>query len=147
VPQIMGPTEEGNGSSTVSADLNIEFIAEEIVARGWGSGYLPSALSEDNGNISPELALVLLSYHAIGQKIPSDDRLNLSVEAIPGVAEAVANVKRYREWICHGQRYHQDAILKHFRLQCWTLKPAFTEREYDSGIELGCYVNPMFDQK
>jgi len=145
MPQIMGPTEEGSGSSTASANLNIELIAEEIVERARENGYLPPALSENHENISPELALVLLSCHAIGQRVPSDDRLNLSVEAIPGVTEAIANVRRYSEWVCHGPRYHQYAILKHFRLQCWTLKPAFAEREYDSGIELGRYVNPMFD--
>jgi len=145
VPQIMGPTEEGSGSSAASDDLNIESIAREIVKSAWEGGYLPPALSEDNGNISPELALMLLSCHAIRQKLPSSDRLNLSLEAIPGVSSAIMNVERYKEWSIHGPRYHQDAILRHFRLQCWTLKPAFVKREYGSGIELGRYVNPMFD--
>jgi len=88
---------------------------------------------------------VLLSCHAAGQKLPSRDRMNLSVEAIPGVSSAIMNVEGYKTWRIHGPRYHQDAILKHFRLQCWTLKPAFVEREYDSGIQLGRYINPMFD--
>jgi len=145
VPQVMGSTSEGSGSSTASDDLNIESIADEIVKSAWSSGYLPPALSGENGNISPELALMLLACHAVGQKLPPRDRLNLSVEAIPGVSSAITNVEHYKAWRIHGPRYHQDAILKHFRLQCWTLKPAFVEKEYDSGVELGRYVNPMFD--
>ena len=141
----MGPTKDGSGSLTASDDLNIESVAREIVKSAWEGGYLPPVLSGDNGNISPELALMLLACHAIGQDLPSSDQLNLSVEAIPGVSSAIMNVKRYKEWRIHGPRYHQDAILKHFRLQCWTLKPAFVRQEYGSGVELGRYVNPMFN--
>jgi len=145
VPQVMGPTEESGALPEEWRNLNIEWIAKEIVRSAQGDGYLPRSLCEDNGNISPEQALMLLSCHAIGQKLPSDDRLNLSVAAITGVSEAIKAVERYKEWGIHGYRYRQDAILKYFRLQCWTLKPAFEAREYDPAVELGRYVNPMFD--
>ncbi|MEW6360335.1 MAG: hypothetical protein AB1696_28635 [Planctomycetota bacterium] len=147
VPQIMGPTEEGSGEYAATGDLRIESIAEEIVRCGWAGGYLPPALGEANGRIAPELALVLLACHALGRDAPGADVLNPSLEAIPGMTDAMANLKKYREWGIHGPRYHAEAIQRHFRLQCWTLKPAFTEREYGSGVVLGRYSNPMFDRR
>jgi len=145
VPQIMGPTEEGRGIMPPRGSANIKAIAEEIVNCGLAGGYLPPVLSEQNGRISPELALMILACHALGRDLPADDKLNLSTDAIPGVTEAIERVKSYKNWPCHGKRYHQEEILKHFRLQCWTLKPAFTEHEYEAGVGLGRYLNSMFE--
>lgn len=145
VPQIMGPTEEGSGTIVPPGDFKIEVIAREIMDYGFACGYLPPVLSEQNGRISPELALMLLACHALGRSLPAKDKLNLSLGAIPGVGEAIENVKRYKKWRVHGERYHQEEILKHFRLQCWTLKPAFAEREYESDVRLGRYLNSMFE--
>lgn len=146
VPQIMGPTEEGNGKLKPPNDFCIESIAEEIISCGWASGYLPPVLSEAAGRIAPELALVLLAYYALGRDIQSSDSLNVSLEAIPGMSKAMENMKKNEKWCIHGPRYHGDVLQKQFRLQCWTVKPAFTEREYDSDVILGRYLNPMFDR-
>lgn len=145
VPQVMGPTEEGAPSSGRLKDVNVGKVAGGIVDHVMSCGYLPPAIKKDRGRLSPEAALLLLSCHALGRGIPRDGALRLSVEAIPGVSEAMENVKRYKEWGIHGERYHADAILQHFRLQCWTLKPAFAEREYDPGVRLGRHLNPMFE--
>ena len=147
VPQIMGPTEEGNAELTPPDDLRIESVAEEIVRCGWASGYLPPALSAANVRIAPELAMVLLACHALGRDVPPADAVNASLEAIPGMTEALENMKKCAKWGIHGPRYHGDVLQKHFRLQCWTLKPAFTEREYDPGIVLGRHLNPMFERR
>ncbi|MBM4081599.1 MAG: hypothetical protein FJ278_17985 [Planctomycetes bacterium] len=109
------------------------------------SGYLPPSLRVGNEDVSLELALLVLACHALGQRLPPGDRRQLSIEAIPGVPEAIQNVTKYKGWRIHGPRYRQPEILKRFRLQCWTLKPAFMEREYDRRLELGRHLNPMFE--
>jgi hypothetical protein len=149
VPHIMGPLEVPAGASDAlqSPLPNIRAIAEELVTHVMASGYLPDRLSAATGNVSLELALLLLACHATGQDLPAEDRRHLSVEAIPGVPEAMANVTKYKDWRIHGPRYHQPGILNPFRLQCWTLKPAFAEREYDPQVELGRHLNPMFERK
>ena len=146
VPQVMGPTEEATGALANPGNVNVRAVATEIVGHVMACGYLPHTLSSVVGGVSPEYALMLLAGHALGRDLPSDDRLNLSIEAIPGVTTAVKNVKEYKKWGIHGERYCQDAILKHFRLQCWTLKPAFTADEYNAGVEIGRHLNPMFDR-
>jgi hypothetical protein len=149
VPQVMGPTDEANETTAGShGAINVGAIAREIVETVMSSGYLPPRLSRANGELSLEFVLLLLARHATALPAPPpEDKRVLSVEAIPGVSEAIENVKRYKGWSIHGPRYHAPEILKHFRLQCWTLKPAFTEQEYDQGIELGRHLNPMFDCK
>ena len=88
---------------------------------------------------------MLLACRAIGRDLPPVDKCRLSVDAIPGVVEATKNVAAYKNWRIHGPRYHQAAILEHFRRQCWTFKPAFTEQEYDREVALGSYLNSMFE--
>jgi hypothetical protein len=103
-------------------------------------------LGRAGGGLTPEAALLHLACHATGRDLPSEDRRRLTVEAIPGVSTALENVRRYKDWAVHGPRYHPEAIQKHFRLQCWTLKPAFTAAEYDSRLELGRDLSPMFER-
>ncbi len=146
VPQVMGPVEESPGSNSLPDSPDIQAIANEIVGAALASGYLPSRLSAAGG-VSLELALLLLACHALGRTLPPPDARRLDIEAVPGVAEAVRNVKRYKDWSIHGPRYHADQIVKHFRLQCWTLKPAFAEKDYDRRAALGRYHNPMFERK
>ena len=112
-----------------------------------GSGYLPPALRVEGQTLSLESALLLLACHALGRELPPEDARRLSIEEIPGVKEAVENVRHYKGWTVHGERYHQAEILKHFRLQCWTVKPAFVPWEYEPHVELGRYLNPMFERK
>lgn len=144
VPQVMGPADEDDAAIRKAAGGgNIADISREIVDSIRGSGYLPAALSDRSGRISPEVALILLACHALGRK-PSDvSRWNATVDAIPGVAEATERVEGYRAWAPHGPQYHQAGILKHFRLQAWTLKPAFTRDQYPDDVKLGRDLNPM----
>jgi hypothetical protein len=111
------------------------------------SGYLPPQLDCCGGTVSLGSAILHLACHATGRDLPPENKRRLSVDAIPGVPEATENVKRYKKWRIHGQRYHQAPILEHFQRQCWTLKPAFTQPEYDEGVALGRYLNPMFERK
>jgi len=144
VPQVMGPAERVGRPAAGLAEVDPRAVATEIVAACDASGYLPPALSESCGSITPEQALIVLACAALGQELtPPDARLE-SVEAIPGVPEALANVRRYADWRIHGQLYHQPGILEPFRRQCWTLKPAFVAEHYGAGVELGRHVNPMF---
>ena len=146
VPQVMGPTEATDEAAAPSpSGASVRGVAHEIVATVVSSGYLPPVLSARNGGISPELALLLLACEATGQELPPEDRRHLTIEAIPGVAEAIDNVRSYKKWGIHGEQYHQPGVLKHFRLQCWTLKPAFTAREYPSEIGIG--VNRLAGEK
>ncbi|MFZ2644118.1 MAG: hypothetical protein WA117_24220 [Verrucomicrobiia bacterium] len=148
VPQVMGPTEEiGGNTVTTSTTVNPTAVAAPIVEAVMSSGYLPPLLQVGNEHVSLEFALLLLACHALGRKLPPEERWQLSIEAMAGVTPAIENVRRYKNWRIHGPRYQQSEILKHFRLQCWTLKPAFTERDYDRSIELGRHLNPMFDAK
>ena len=143
VPQVIGPTQEADGAvRTPPPDLDLGSAAREIVQAVMSCGYLPPALSAASGGIAPELALVLLAAHATGQRVAPDPK-RLTVEAIPGVPEAIEKVRGYKKWRVHGEQYHQDGILKPFRLQCWTLKPAFTADEYPGGVRLGRHLNPM----
>jgi len=144
VPQVMGPMEEAPCTLAGPGNVNVRSLATEIVARVMACGYLPHTLGELAGGVSPEYALMLLACQAIGCDLPSADRLNLSIDAIPGVPAAIENVKEYEKWAIRDERYGYAAIRKHFRLQCWTLKPAFTAEEYDAGIKLGRHLNPMF---
>ena len=148
VPQVMGPTTAAEETLADPPEgVSVRDVAEEIIERVMSSGYLPAVLSVKSGGVSPELALLLLACHATGHGLPPRDRRQLDVEAIPGVLEAIENVRCYRQWRVHGKQYRQAGILKHFRLQCWTLKPAFAAREYPDGIELGRHLNPMVESR
>ena len=144
VPQVMGPTEENTETSAVlPTDYDIVRISRDIVQQVIGSGYLPPALSEGAGGIRPETALILLACHAAG-RTPSDISGWIpALDAIPGIPEAIERVKGYKNWGPHGPQYNQAGILKHFRLQAWTLKPAFVRDAYPDGIQLGRHLNPM----
>jgi len=144
VPQVMGPTAESPASTITRADGgDVGQISREIVRHVTGSGYLPTALDGHSGDMGPEAALVLLACHAIGRDPADVPDWHLTVEAIPGVAEATERVERYRDWKPHGPQYNQEGILKHFRLQAWTLKPAFTRDKYPDGTKLGRQLNAM----
>ena len=145
VPQVMGPTREADGAvRTTSPDLDLGAVAREIVEAVMGCGYLPPALGAASGGIAPELALVLLAGQAVGERVAPDPE-RLTVDAIPGVAEATEKVRGYRKWRVHGEQYHQDGIVNPFRLQAWTLKPAFAADEYPEGVRLGRHLNPMVE--
>ncbi|MDZ7618750.1 MAG: hypothetical protein U1E05_17230, partial [Patescibacteria group bacterium] len=60
---------------------------------------------------------------------------------------AVEQVKRCKQWRIHGPEYDLAGILKHFCLQCWTLKPAFTANDYAVNVVLSRDLNPMFDRR
>jgi hypothetical protein len=143
VPQVMGPMEEPTGTIQNSDTANVVTMAHEIVKAVMSSCYLPSQLE----CCSLEFALLRLACHAMDCGLPPEKDRKLSLEAIPGVSEAIKNVKQYKNWRIHGERYHQAEILKHFRLQCWTIKPAFTEHEYASDIKLSRNLNSMLDRK
>jgi len=148
VPQIMGPTEAPAGASCADlAAVDPAAVAREVLDAAMASGYLPARLGPAAGGIVPEAALLRLACHAAGAELPAEGRRRLMVEAIPGVEGALENVRRYKDWCIHGPRYHAAAIQKHFRLQCWTLKPAYTAAEYDPQVSLGRYVNPMFETR
>ncbi len=147
VPQVMGPAHEEGRAAADLAGVDPVPVAEEILAACNGSGYLPPELGEASGRITPEQALILLACTVLGHDVIPADRRRESVDAIPGVPEAIAHVRRYREWRCHGQLYHQPGILEPFRRQCWTLKPAFVADGYAPGVELGRHVNPMFERR
>jgi hypothetical protein len=145
VPQVMGPLEESKETFLDPGNIDVKAVALEIVEYVRACGYLPHKLCTTNEKISPEYALMLLACHALGYSFPSKHCLNLSITALPGAAVAAKNVKEYGKWSIHGPRFNQSAIMKHFLLQCWTLKPAFTVDEYEAGIELGRHLNPMFE--
>ena len=146
VPQVMGPAQREGRPAARPEAVAPEVIAEEIVAAGNASGYLPPELSEARGAITPEQALIVLACAALERDLIPADQRQESVEAIPGVPEAIANLRRARDWRCHGQQYHPAGILDPFRRQCWTLKPAFTADGYGPGVALGRHVNPMFER-
>lgn len=147
VPQVMGPIDEpGVTTEAVPTKADVPALAKNIVQAVMASGYLPPKLSVPGNSVSLESALLLLAYHATGRPLSFKDE-PLPIQAMPGVEEAIKNVERYKAWSIHGPRYHSEAIVKHFRLQCWTLKPAYTEREYGTGIELGRHLNPMFERR
>jgi len=145
VPQIMGPVDEAERVvRDVPADaVDVGQIAKEVTEASFATGYLPPAFSAANSHIAPELALLVLACHATGSPLPDPDDRQLPLDTMPGVAEAIENVKRYRDWCCHGPRYHQPGIVEPFRRQCWTLKPAFTPDEYGPGVELGVGLAPI----
>ena len=145
VPQIMGPLEAATDASRQASlhGLDLDKLAPEILQACQDTGHLPSSLRGPQGPIAPELALLALASHATGSALPSPSSRQLSLEAMPGVAEALQNVTRYRDWCCHGPRYHPPGILAPFVLQCWTLKPAFRPEEYGPGVELGSGLAPI----
>lgn len=142
VPQVMGPLGESVQGRCAWADVAI--VASEVIAECRRSGYLP----ESCGGVSPEQALVLLARHAAGASAATA-LPEVTVDAIPGVAEATDVVQSYKAWRVHGESYYQPGIVRPFRRQCWTLKPAYTASEYADGghgadVELGTYLTPMF---
>lgn len=147
VPQVMGPTEEpGAVTATTLAQLEPAAVASGVVKAVMASGYLPPTLPLAGVHVSLESAMLLLACHATGRQMPAGATARLAIDAIPGAAEAVEQVKRCKDWRIHGPDYHQAGILKHFCLQCWTLKPAFTPAEYASDVVLCRDLNPMFDR-
>jgi len=148
VPQVMGPTEgQADGSPACLGSVPVEALAGEIISACHSSGYLPARLSPAAGSISPEAALLALACHALERPLPSAEGQNLSPDAIPGVLEATENVRGYKKWRIHGPEYHQPGIVEPFVRQCWTLKPALRHGAYGEGVEVGDYLNPMFEHR
>ena len=144
VPQVMGPTEEpAEASDVLPRDCDIGAISREIVTQIIASGYLPPTLSEQAGGIAPETALVLLACHAVGRNPSSVSDWNLTLDAIPGISDAIERVKGYKNWRPHGPQYNQPGIITPFRRQAWTLKPAFTRDGYPTDVKLGRDLNSM----
>ncbi len=148
VPQVMGPTQEPPAAApAISTAVSPAELARRVLASVMDSGYLPPVLQVGKEVVSLEFALLLLACQTTGSTLPPESKRQLSIEAMPGVAEAMTSVRRYKSWSIHGPRYGQAEILKHFRLQCWTLKPAFRPHEYASQVEIGRHLNPMFDSR
>ncbi|HCA47643.1 MAG TPA: hypothetical protein DEP45_09905 [Armatimonadetes bacterium] len=146
VPQVMGPNEPESAPSARLADVPAQAAAEEITHACYASGYLPARLSELCGSINPEQALLVLASEALGRELPPADAQRPTVDAIPGVPEALKLARNYRNWRPHGLDYRQTPILEHLRRQCWTLKPALLAEQYGEGVELGRHLNPMFER-
>lgn len=145
VPQVMGPIESVQGAEiALPAEVDPVGLCRELIERIHDSGYLPGALSASSHRLTPASVLVWLACDALGIKPGAQTASNLSVEAIPGVPEAIENVKRYRDWRVHGTLYRQENILWHFRSQCWTYKPAFEAGTYPAGVETADYLNTAF---
>ena len=144
VPQVMGPVEEADDARTdlSTSALDLYQVSKEVAEASSATGYLPPALSAADGHIAPELALLALACDATDSPLPNADGRQLSLDTMPGVAEAIENVRSYKDWRCHGPCYHQPGIVEPFRRQCWTLKPAFRPDEYGPGVELGAGVPP-----
>ena len=143
VPQVMGPLEDAGDATLGRRSISTPHIARQVLDAVMASGYLPATVSAEEGPLSLEVALHVLATPAAGWAEPPGEWRERA-EARPScIHEAEANVRRYKDWRVHGDQYHQDAILKHFRLQCWTLKPAFTAGEYPDDVELGRHLNPM----
>ncbi len=146
VPQVMGPLRDPDAPPTqLPAGLPVVHLAEEIVRVCRGTGYLPAQLSLGNGRLRPEQAMVLLAAHALGHAPPSPRQPSYT-ETIPGVADALEVVRGCESWRPHGQQFNLAGITEPFLRQCWTVKPAFTQGEYQSGVEPGRHLNPMFDR-
>ncbi len=147
VPQVMGPLAEPSAPPVADGSaLPIEPVAEEIVRACRASGYLPAQLSAGNGSLRLEQAMLLLASHALGHAPEVSDRQPSYAETIPGVADALQIVRGCEDWRPHGQQFNLRGITEPFLRQCWTLKPAFTVREYQAGVESGRQLNPMFDR-
>lgn len=144
VPQVMGPIEAESPPAAQFEQVPARPVAEEIVAACHASGYLPARLSEVCGAMTPGQALLVLASEALGRDLPPPDARMPTVDAIPGVPEALEIARGFRNWRPHGLDYHQTPILEQMRRQCWTLKPALLAGEYADDVELGRHVNPMF---
>lgn len=144
VPEVLGPLDSpAEPEPPLPEGLAAEPVAHEIVAACLSSGVLPARLA--GGALAPEGALLLLACEALGRPLPPPGTRRLALEAMPGVAEALPIVRGYRNWCVHGPEYHQPGILEPFVQQCWTLKPALRDGRYGEGVEVGGYVNPMFE--
>jgi len=146
VPQVMGPLQDAPGPPAHEAwDAPAEQVAGEIVRTCQSSGYLPDTLSGACEGIWPEQAILILACHALDQELPPRPDRRSFVRAIPGVDEAIENVGKHAQWRCHRGWYYEPGIIGPFVRQCWTLKPAMVAEAYGAGVELGRYLNPMFD--
>lgn len=147
VPQVMGPIEPESLPAPRPEDAPVLPVAEEIVSACYGSGYLPARLSEVCGSITPAQALMVLASEALGRPLPADEARAATVDAIPGVREALEIARSFRNWRPHGLGFRQTPILEHTRSQCWTLKPALLAHEYADDVTLGRHRNPMFARR
>lgn len=146
VPQVMGPLADPTRPPAADPSaLPVEALAEEIVRTCRATGYLPAQLSIANGSLRPEQAMVMLAAHALETSPPGEAPASYA-ETIPGVPDALRAVRGCENWRPHGQQFNLPGIIEPFLRQCWTVKPAFTEREYHPGVELGRQLNPMFDR-
>jgi hypothetical protein len=144
VPQVMGPT-DGEPASTAdpSQEAASQRVVGQIIEAVNGSSYLPSTLDGETGRVSPEAALIALACRATGTDPSEVSCWNPSLDAVPNLVEATEKVKGYEAWAPHGPQYNQEGILKHFRLQAWTLKPALQSGQYPEGVGLGRDLNAM----
>ena len=67
------------------------------------------------------------------------------MRVIPGVEEALENVRMNVRWRPHLGWYYEPGIIAPFLRQCWTLKPAMVAEDYGDGVQVGRYLNPVFD--
>ena len=144
VPQVMGPTESDPGPQVDPSQAGApDGIAGQILDAVNGSGYLPAFLDAESGRVSPEAALIALACRAADVSPAGGCDWNPSIDAMPNLAEAIEKVKGYKAWTPHGPQYNQEGILKHFRQQAWTLKPAMPKGDYPEGVRLGRELNAM----
>ncbi len=145
IPQIMGPvSSRPEAARTLTTDADLDHPGREIIRHVHDSGYLPECLGSESGYLALEAALVLLSCDVLNTDPGSVHSPQLSVDAIPGVAEASENVGNYENWRVFGPLYNRSNILWHFRSQTWTFKPAFEENEYGPDVQLGGQLNTAF---
>ena len=143
VPQVMGPIAACPGTvRELDSSAGLRNVSLELVEHAWSSGYLPEGLGEENGRLSLEAALVLLSCDAAGVPLSAIQSPRLTVDAIPGLAEAAEEVGRLKDWRIHDPEFGQENISKYFTWQAWTLKPAFRREEYAAEVEVGIHLNP-----
>ncbi|MBT3378519.1 MAG: hypothetical protein HN742_25065 [Lentisphaerae bacterium] len=136
VPDVIGPTEDCAAScGDTLPDLGTaDALARSLLGTVLETGYLPPVVAVDSQLVSLGGALLLLACRATSRGVPAPAERQLSVDAVPGVSEALQNVAKYEKWCCHGPRYHQPGIIEPFRRQCWTLKPAYEPEDYGPGV-------------
>jgi hypothetical protein len=143
VPQIMGPVFERSGAVHELQPVSAwRPLCMDVIEAAHGSGYLPERLGDEAGRLSLEAALVALACDAIGTPLSALKAPRLTVESIPGFADAAQEVSKLKNWRIHEPGFDQANLSKYFRWQAWTLKPAYRADEYGAGIELGTHLNP-----
>ena len=132
-PTVYGPLVTPPVSAARQWEAGDILAAAPGVLRASGSGYLPASVEVAGEDVGLGTYFVALAEAILGAERVSGP----SDAPYPAEAEAVAREVAHMlpDWLIHPPDMDLTNLLEQTRLQCWTLKPAWTRDALELGVD------------